>query len=649
MDRHGILLDEILVEERYLHESLWWDEYPDFLVDTLVFLEDKRYQRHGWVDRYSMIRATRANIQAQTIVQWWSTIPMQLIRQQQGINQSRTIRRKLSEIYHARSLSLKFTKDQIGENYLNTTSLGSTVYGFASASRFYYGKELKTLTKWELIGLITLIKNPSRYDPFRFPDRFRQRYELLAKTLHDNQRINTTEYQQLINEQFTLRPASTHDTHDSRTPYITDYILSLDTDNRPLWWDMQLTIDYHLSQQIKKLAQQTINELRRRNVTDYGVIIVERETNELHVMLGGYDYFADQGQVNTTLSLNQPWSTIKPFTFLLAFKEIWYQPESMILDSPVQFTTDQWYPYTPQNFSLDFQWPMTMAQALAQSINIPALKLTQELGIDKLLTFLRQLWISSLTHDHTYYGLALTLWVGEVSLFELVRAYSIFSRDGELCDIIVSLWQQQNCKQIIEKQYTDMIVSILANRYERLGAFPLLGNLDFADRWVFLKSGTSRNFSDNRVVGFTKRYLIGVRVGNKDGSEMKGVSGASGAGDLFKRIVEFLEPRESDNNHDREQQTLIRSDKNHHADYVTITSPLPYSVFTIDPNKPRNIQSVELSFDTSYSYDQAIRSVNGKPIEWNFWQLQQGSYLFELILTQWEEIITNKSVQVRVE
>jgi penicillin-binding protein 1C len=182
------------------------------------------------------------------------------------------------------------------------------------------------------------------------------------------------------------------------------------------------------------------------------------------------------------------------------------------------------------------------------------------------LNFLHRLGIESLKQPADYYGLSLALGAGEISLYELTRAYSVLANEGKLCDIQLIEGNASPCEQVVDENLIQDIVNILSNRYYKLGSFPLNSNADFPNRFVALKTGTSRNFSDTRAMGFTRRYIIGVRVGNKDGSNMESVSGIDGAGYLFKQIVELLEPTET-----LAQAPLVQGQS---QEYVQITSPL---------------------------------------------------------------------------
>ncbi len=196
---------------------------------------------------------------------------------------------------------------------------------------------------------------------------------------------------------------------------------------------------------------------------------------------------------------------------------------------PVSYKTADDYSYEPKNYSKDFKGIITYAEALAESVNIPAVTTLEKVGIQKLLDFLHTLGVQSLTDTPEHYGLSLALGSGEISLFELTQAYSIFSNGGSYCAFVTQPSKTKNCEPRVDKKYTDIIESILTSRENKMRSFPINSALDFSDRKVFVKTGTSRNFRDNWAVGYTDHYLIGVWSGNKNAENMKGVSGATGA------------------------------------------------------------------------------------------------------------------------
>ena len=296
----------------------------------------------------------------------------------------------------------------------------------------------------------------------------------------------------------------------------------------------------------------------------------------------------------------------------------------MTTDLPVHYATAEGYAYEPKNYSQKYSGEVSLREALSQSINIPAVKLLEQVWVQTLLDFLHTLGITSLHESSDHYGLALTLGDGEVTLFELLQAYSLFAYDGQYCPITITLSGGSLCHQVVDHKYTDMVNSILTDRYAKLPEFPINSSLDFADRRVALKTGTSRNFRDNWTIGFTDHYMIGVWTGNKSGENMKWVSGATGAGEIFAKIVYALEPEET--------IPQIQENKKASSPFLTITSPLGGSVYERDPLKPESLQEIALRFRTNESYDRAIWTINGKPTEKEKFILQSGIYTIEITL-----------------
>jgi penicillin-binding protein 1C len=339
---------------------------------------------------------------------------------------------------------------------------------------------------------------------------------------------------------------------------------------------------------------------------------------------------------------------------VLAFKNLGLTPEDTIIDLPTAYKTSENYSYEPKNYTQDYKGEITLRRALSESINIPAVKLAEQVGVSPLLEFLRSLGITSLTKNADHYGLALTLGDGEISLFELLQAYTIFTNAGQLCPFTfinsplplgegsgVRAGEEKICKQIIDSKYTDMINSILTDRYAKLAGFPLYSPLDFADRIVAVKTGTSRNFRDNWSVGFTPHYMIGVWTGNKSGENMKGVSGATGAGEIFRRIVYTLEPT----GQDPKPSTLVSKTQN----YLTITSPLHGSVYQKSIVKSDTLQQIKLHFETNIPYDVAQWMLDGTKVTGDFINLIPGHHTIEIILLKDGQIVEREKSTFSVE
>lgn len=739
LDRDGKPVGEIIRDKTIRHQPLKYEDIPEFYRDALVTLEDGSFWSNNGVDISWLIRSTWNNIRAGKVIEWGSTLSSGLIRNTLWLNEKRTLSKKLLEFVYAVRLNHLYTKEEILTSYIDRVYYGYLNYGLTSASRYYFAKEPKNLTKAEQIALLILPKDPKKYNPYKESRAFKERFSLVIKTLKKEHILSDTEAENIQSEELQFNYE-----HDDVLPYVTDFmersynkwrlktfrekcwnleksgVWGCDTVWAKMksedWWaetnrsefstpsaplvsfgdestdrqeDIQkpeilTTIDSSLTEKIDTLARNTILDLSWKDVSDYGIIILDRKTNELKTMIGGVNYHATEGQVNSTLALRQPGSTIKPFTYTLAFEKFWLKPGDMILDLPTAYKTSEWYEYDPKNYSLDYKWQITIAEALSQSINIPAVKMADKVGVENLLRFLHTAGFNSLTNDADHYWLGLTLGNGEVSLYELTRAYSIFANEWKLCDIQVvsnpssswgvsscettwesikddsnsldchasltmtglstssdfQVWQTNNCQQIASSWAVSDINLILTNRYFKLGGFPINSNLDFGDRNVFVKTGTSRNFRDNWAVGYSDNYIIWVWTGNKSGAFMKWVSGATGAGEIFSRIVYTLEPKSI-------EQKPVALDKNEKK-YLEITSPLSWSIFSLDSHKPEKTQRIKLNFKSNYEHDAYSWLLDGKKIEDNAVLPTVGNHTITCVLLKDGELLKETKVNIEI-
>ncbi len=634
-DKNNIEIWEIVTDGKYRHRNTDFQNFPEFLKQSFIWIEDQRFYFHNWIDYIWIVRALKNNIFWWN-TQWASTIENQIIRNQYWLNEKRGYKLKIKEFIFSLALNKKYSKDEILSLYLNTIHFWYLNFWVESAAKFYYHKNLENLTQAEIIWLLTIIKNPNNFNPITKLSAFNSRFKILVSALEKKWIISQKEKDLILEEKLTF-----YTWEKNTLPYIVDFINNSSLKNTQNNGKIFTTLDYYLTQHIDNLAKTTLKNLAWKNVGDYSIIIIDKNTMNLEVMIGWQDYDAQDWQVNASLALRQPGSTLKPFLYALYFQIFWKTPSSTILDLPVSYKTNFWNSYEPKNYSLSYAWEVSLAEALSQSINIPAVKILNEIWIENFLHFLKNIWINSLNRDADYYGLSLALWSWEISLYELTRAYSIFAKNWEYCDINIVAWkdvfsdfqssktqpiwfsnwdsnnfQNENlkstswCKALINRKYTDMVGEILTNRYFKLAWFPINSNLDFPDREVFVKTGTSRNFKDNWSIWFTSNYIIWVWVWNKSGEEMKWVSGATGAWDIFKKIVYELD--------NYEKSSPIISLENEKKDFIKIISPLENTIYKIDPSIPIKNQQMKLNFSSNFDYDEIVWYVNWEKYPSNF-------------------------------
>lgn len=634
-DEKNIEIWEIIKDNKIRHRIIDINKIPNFSKQAIILMEDKSFYNNIWIDFSAIIRAIKNNIQSWEKIEWASTISTQVIRNNYWLNKNRTYLRKIVEFYLAIWLNIKYSKSEILEYYLNNIYFWYLNYWIQSAAHYYFNKDINNLTKAEQISLLIIPKNPYKYNPYKFRENFDKRFKNIVNYLNTNWLINDIEKNEILTEILSFNY-----NHENKLPYIIDFIKQ--DKNIKKISKINTTIDYNLTKKIENISKDIIDWLMWKDVWDYWVILIDRKTNNLKVMIWWIDYYLENWQVNSTISKRQAWSTIKPFTYLLAFNDLWYLPDTTILDLPVEFDTQDWNKYSPKNYSLDYKWEITLAEALSQSVNIPAIKLVNKIWINRLYDFLKKINITTINKKPEYYWLALTLWVAEMKLYELTQAYSIFANKWFFCKTNILKENNKECKKIIDEKYINMVNTILTNRYFKLKWFPINSNLDFKDKNVFVKTWTSRNFRDNWSIWFTDNYIIWVWVWNKDWTYMKWVSWATWAWEIFKEIVNYLE---KDNTKKEDNKIIYKKSE---KKYLEILSPLNNSIYKINKNKPKNIQQIKLDFKTNIDYDKKIWLIDNKEINNNFYNLVEWNHNIILKLLNNNNLIIKKEIFIKI-
>lgn len=592
-DRNWIYLWEIQKDYKY-HKSS--NNYPEFLKKSIIAIEDKRFYYHNWIDLISISRAFINNISGNSR-QWASTIQSQIIRNIQS-NSKRDYKVKIDEFLKWYWLKYYYSKDEILDIYLNNINFEWNVSWFKSAWEYYFWKDINNLTKTQLIALITIINNPIHYSPYKNQANFKNRFNLLVKKLADEKVISWDDLDFINVENLKFETYRWKNFDDN-----SNYFLNFLKTNENKYYS---TIDLNLTNEIKKLADESIYSLKWKNVWDYGVIVIDTKNMDLLTMIWWVNFNSQDWQVNSTTSLRQAWSTLKPFLYLKYFKEFNKDWTDKIIDAPVWYETQEWNLYSPKNYTLDYKYEISLKESLSQSLNIPAVKILDEVWVSNFIKFLNELGLKSISKSADYYWLSLALWSAEVELINLVKAYWIFFKEWNICEINTQIWKKTNCENIIEKKYIDEIYEILSNRYYKLESFWVNSELDFQDLNVFFKTGTSRNFRDNWVVGWFDNYLIWVWAWNKDWSEMKWVSWASWAWNIFKKIVYLLSNWKT-----QELNSPIFSDKT--LNYLEIINPLNYTIY----KKSELKENITPEFKTNFEYKYFNWILNWEKLENN--------------------------------
>ena len=537
LDRHGKLLYEVRQSDYGSQDAVPLKDIPEPIIDALLATEDRSFYGHHGISFRGIARAAWVNIQAGKVVEGGSTITQQLVRLRLQ-PEHRGFTYKLWEMALALRLEMSMGKEPILEAYLNSSYFGQQTYGIAAASKTYFGKSLSELSLAESAFLVGLLQSPSGFNPYQHFDEAKARQEKVLKSLQD---VGAA----VDGESFTETIHLAKPTIEIKAPHFVFWVL--DKYGRDLIHqirdvdqirEIHTTLDLDLQTETERIVANQLKKLEKQHVTSAAVVVLDAHTGEVLTMVGSADYFDTDhdGQVNVAISNRQPGSALKPFTYALALT-LGDTAATTVADIAAQFFTGEGNPYTPRNYDYQYHGLVRYREALANSYNIPAVKVLQKVGVDKLLGLLKRAGISTLNQSPEFYGIALTLGSGEVKLLELAKAYGIFARGGMTLPITGLLDEKNPApERVLDPRIAWLITDILSDPQARLPEFGENSALDFDIR-VAAKTGTTRNSRDNWTFGYTPDRIVGVWVGNTDNTPMIGTSGVTGAGPIFHEVM----------------------------------------------------------------------------------------------------------------
>ncbi|PIR44375.1 hypothetical protein COV23_00160 [Candidatus Wolfebacteria bacterium CG10_big_fil_rev_8_21_14_0_10_31_9] len=533
-----------------------YDQIPDLVKRATISIEDQNFYKHSAIDWKAVVRAFFANIISGGFNQGGSTLTQQLVKKS-FLTDEKTIDRKLKEVILAYWVEKYYSKDEILNLYLNQIPYGAGAQGIESASQTYFGKSAKDLSLLESATLAAMPQAPSYYSPWgTHLNELIQRKDYVLEQMYN---IGFIDEEEMIRNQ-KISPIFLQKSFDGiKAPHfvmmVKDYLLNKygeDTVNRG-----GLKITTSLNWNLQQIAEKAVKDGAKRNAELYkgknaALVAQDPKTGQILALVGSADYFdtANEGNFNVaSQGLRQPGSSIKPLVYVSAFKK-GYSPDTIVFDVPTEFSTNQSCPisninfnnintlcYHPQNYSHQFIGPVNLRNALAQSINIPAVKVLYLAGLNDAISTAQDFGISTL-NDQSRYGLSLVLGGGEVKLIDMTEAYSVFAQDGVKHDqsIIISVEDSNNnvlenyldkATQVIDSQYTRLINDILSDEEARRPLFQNSFNLTvFPDKDVAMKTGTTDDYKDAWTFGYSPNLVVGVWAGNNHQESMQKNAGS---------------------------------------------------------------------------------------------------------------------------
>ncbi|NCQ06264.1 MAG: PBP1A family penicillin-binding protein [Candidatus Moranbacteria bacterium] len=533
------------------------NEIPESIKQATIASEDAHFYTHQGIDIFAILRALIIDIKSGEIKQGGSTITQQLARSLY-LTKERTVQRKIREMFLAVKIDNHLSKNEILDLYLNTVPYGSNAYGIETASETFFGKEAKNLTLAESALLAGLPNAPTLYSPYGKNKEnllFRQR-NILARMYE----------LKLITKQ-ALKEALVVDIMAEITPikrsiiaphFVLYVIPELEKTYsseklRTAGLKVYTTIDLELQKAGEIAVQNGAKRNIARGATNAGLVALNAKNGEILAMVGSKDYFDTRvdGNVNITTSERQPGSAFKPFAYAMAFMK-GFQPESIIIDRPINFGPDgSGRPYIPRNYDGKFHGVLTMRQALAMSLNVPAVQTLALAGVTDTIDLATRMGITTLT-DPKRYGLALVLGGAEVKPIDMASAFSVFSQNGirhtikPILKIIdtrgeeyVQTKNEKEGIQVLDTDIAEKINSILSDNVSRTPIFGAHSPLAFpAHVFVAAKTGTTQNFRDAWTVGYTTSIATAVWAGNNDNRPMNaGADGVFVAAPIWREFM----------------------------------------------------------------------------------------------------------------
>ncbi len=499
-------------------------DLPAYLPAAVVAVEDRRFYQHFGIDLRGLLRAFIANAQAKGVVQGGSTITQQVAKNL-FLTPERTLTRKLREMMLALWLERNFTKDEILTIYLNRVYLGAGTYGVEAAAQRYFGRAAKDVDVYQSAVLAGLLKAPSRYNPTNDTDLAKRRAEVVLRTMVETGAL--TEAQSKTAQQNATRVLKNASAKRAlRARYFADWILSqLDSFVGTIDRDLVVRTTLNAANQAAAevaLAHHLDISGKTQNVGE-GAVLSLAPDGAVRAMVGGRDY-ADSQFNRVTQALRQPGSAFKPFVYLAAL-DAGYKPDDLVTDGPINIGG-----WKPQNFSGKYLGPISVQDALAESINTVAVRLAQAVGPKAVVNSAHRLGITSDLKPE----LSLALGTGEVTLLELTSAYAPFANGGiAVLPYGITQIQGRDGDILYQRQGSELDRVISAERVATMNQL-MRGVIDRgtgkAAAFGFPaagKTGTSSDFRDAWFVGFTAELITGVWVGNDDGANMKGVTGGA--------------------------------------------------------------------------------------------------------------------------
>ncbi len=547
VDRNGQLLYQIHGEEN--RTLVKFEDIPNAVKQATVALEDKDFYRHSGFNFKGIARAFLYDIFHRQVKQGGSTITQQFVKNAVLTNE-KSLSRKIKEFIMSIEIEQIYSKNEILSMYLNEIPYGNNAYGIQQASKTYFDKDTKELNLAESALLASLPQAPTYYNPYGSnTDALMGRKDFTLDQMAELKMINREEAEKAKKEVIKFAEQTQGITAPHFVMYVKEKLAEQFGEARLENEGFVITTTLDLDKQ--KIAEEAVASnvaaIKARGASNASLVSLDPKTGQILAMVGSVDYFdkENDGNVNVSVRLRQPGSSIKPIIYALAFKN-GYSPATMLMDVSIDFGQG----YRPTNYDNRFRGPVTIRKALGNSLNIPAVETLALVGVKNATDFAQKMGVKSLT-DPDRYGLSLVLGGGEVKLLELASGYATLANQGAYNEPLSILKiedgrgdvvyeyksEEHKGEKVLDENVAYMTSNVLSDDSARAEIFGMGGTLTLPGRPVAAKSGTTNEYRDAWTMGYTPSLVTGVWVGNNDNKPMAGASGSMAAAPIWNQYM----------------------------------------------------------------------------------------------------------------
>jgi 1A family penicillin-binding protein len=555
LDRNDEVLFEMFEDKNRIPVDI--KDIPDSLKEATIATEDKNFYSHGGFSVWSIFRSLVKSTLTGSRLAGGSTLTQQLVKNVL-LTQERSFTRKIKEVILAVEIERRYTKDEILEMYLNESPYGGTFWGVQSAAKGYFDKDANELTLVESAILAGLPQSPSRYSPITgIKDAYKGRTKSVLRRMREEKYITKAQEEKALKDLEKVKFKK--NALAIQAPHFVFYVRELIAEQfgekiLDQGIKVKTTLDLKVQKQAQKIAFDQIEDLKNFKATNASVVAIDSTNGHILTMVGSYDYSDEKfGRFNVATAHRQPGSAVKPFTYATAFQQ-GYTPASIIMDVETEFPNQGGKSYIPSNYDGKFRGPVHYRRALANSLNIPAVKVLAQVGVRNMMQTAYDMGVKSsepTDENIKRVGLSITLGGGETTLLDLTNGFSTFARGGKHVEPIAILeirdhknkviYKAKDPKpeQVISEDISFLISHILSDNNARSETFGTNSYLHIPGNTVAVKTGTTNDLRDNWTVGYTNSVTVGTWVGNNDNSPMNSriASGVTGASPIWSGVM----------------------------------------------------------------------------------------------------------------